>query len=190
MIFNFWETPVFQEFNSNILIMNNFKFIFFIVLSLLFACQSNPDDSSEQDSVATEVSPDTVFHGIDGADNYGVLTKECYLEVSGRDSLILTIEIDEQFAVKGQLKFANYQMDSSQGEVTGKIIGDTLVVMHEFQAEGAFNKVQRVFLRKNNQYFLGKGETDEVDGVYIYSDRSKINFEDTRVLDRIECDIT
>lgn len=171
-------------------IMNTLKIICFLAVLLFAACQSNPEGSSGQDSVTTEAPSDTVFHGIDGAHNHGVFIKECYLDVDGRDSLKMSIEIDEQFDVKGQLEFANYQMDSSKGEVLGEIVGDTLIVIHEFEAEGTHNRVQRVFLRRNNQYFLGTGETEEVDGVHIFLDRSKINFDNTRVLDRIECEIT
>jgi|SRR5690606_3136296 len=171
--------------------MKKLNLLSFLAIILLFACQANQknEESTDQDSSAIEASSDTVFHGIDGKVNNGVLIKECYLEVKGKDSLKLNIEIDEQSAVKGRLEFVNYQMDSSFGDVSGKIIGDTLIVVHEFQAEGMDNKVQRVFLKKNDQYFLGKGTTEEVDGVYVYPDRGKINFDKTRVLDRVECDI-
>lgn len=170
--------------------MNKLNLVPFLAIILLVSCQSNRQESEsvETDSL-TKASEDTVFHGIDGKVNNGVLTKECYLEVAGKDSLKLNIEIDEQSKVTGRLEFVNYQMDSSSGEVTGEVIGDTLVLVHEFQAEGMDNKVQRLFLKKNNQYFLGKGTTEEVNGTYIYPDRSEVSFEDTRVLNRIDCDI-
>ncbi|WP_118194181.1 hypothetical protein [Albibacterium indicum] len=170
--------------------MNKLNLVSFLAIILLVACQSNRQESEsvETDSL-TKASGDTVFHGIDGEVNNGVLTKECYLEVAGKDSLKLNIEIDEQSKVTGRLEFVNYQMDSSFGEVTGEVIGDTLVLVHEFQAEGMDNKVQRLFLKKNDQYFLGKGATEEVNGIYIYPDRSEVSFENTRVLKRIDCDI-
>lgn len=170
--------------------MKNLNLITFLAISFLFGCQSNPEGSAEQDSLTTEKPNDTVFHGIDGSQNQPVSSRECYLEVKGNDSLKLNIDINEGLTVTGHLEFVNYQMDSSRGGISGEIIGDTLIVVHEFQSEGTNNKVQRVFLKKNDQYYLGKGETEEVNGVYIYPDRSKINFNNTRVLDRIECDIT
>lgn len=169
--------------------MNKLKLVSFLSLILLFACQSSQEDTSAQDTLTADDTNDTVFHGIKDEINSGTTTKECYLEVDGKDSLKLSIEINEEMKVTGQLEFINYQMDSSRGDVNGEIIGDTLILIHEFQAEGTFNRVQRVFLRKNNQYLLGKGSTEEVDGTYIYLDRSLINFENTRILDRIECDI-
>jgi len=179
-----------KKFNVNKEIMNKLRIAPLGLIMLLFACQSNQQDTKEQDNLnADTANMDTVFHGIDGEVNNGVIVRECYLEVDGRDSLKLNIEIDEQLSVTGKLDFANYQMDSSSGEVSGKIIGDTLVLVHEYQAEGTLNKVERVFLKQNDQYFLGKGETEEVDGVYVYPDRSEISFENTRVLDRIECNI-
>ncbi len=111
---------------------------------------------------------------------------QCYLNVTGRDSLVLKYE-NNQGTVIGTMAFKNFQKDSSFGDVKGNFSGDTLKLNYTFQSEGTTSVREVIFLNQNNTLIERTGPLDETGPKF--SDYSKITFEGNRELKPVDCQV-
>lgn len=112
------------------------------------------------------------------------IAKNCYLATTGKDSVFLQIE-DNLGTVVGNLRYKNYEKDSSSGDVTGTSSGDTLKLTYAFESEGLKSEREIWFLKKDNGLLEGIGEYD-ASGTK-YRDPKKIQFGDGHKFESQPC---
>ena len=105
-----------------------------------------------------------------------VPTGECYAWVSGNDSILMQIVIENNSAV-GHLHYRFFEKDKSGGNLFGQMRGDTLVGDYKFMAEGTESEREVAFLRKGDQMIEGYGESIEKDGRMVFKNVSTLKFE-------------
>lgn len=111
----------------------------------------------------------------------------CYLHTHGRDSVHLRITVTNDSA-SGTLQFKNYQIDGSQGTVSGRFRGDTLMVIYDFHAEGTHNRTAEAFLKRGADLIRGVGDREPVGNTYRFTNRSAIDFEAGQIFQPVPCD--
>ena len=147
-----------------------------LVLTALFsACQDNTK-IKEEDKLDTK---DT---------NNVSLNKACYQFIKDRDTISLTVQQMGK-ALSGDLSYRFYEKDKSSGKVSGKLIGDTLLMNYMFNAEGTSSIRQVAFLKKGNKLIEGYGDVEERNGSFVFKDIKGLNFnDDGTVLEKIDCE--
>ena len=147
--------------------------------SLILSCEkkNNQDANlqSDLDSTATENTEDFSAEPI--------LTN-CYAAISDKDSVFLSYE-DNLGTITGKLHYKNHEKDSSKGELSGLINGDTLKVTYTFQSEGTTSNREIWFLKKDNELHEGIGKYDEKGE--FYADAKTVKFEDGHTLKSSDC---
>ncbi|MEO5905915.1 MAG: hypothetical protein ABIQ11_04280 [Saprospiraceae bacterium] len=101
---------------------------------------------------------------------------ECYAWVSGNDSILMQIVIENNSAV-GHLHYRFFEKDKSGGHLFGQMRGDTLLGDYKFMAEGTESEREVAFLRKGDQMIEGYGEAIDKEGRMIFKDISTLKFE-------------
>lgn len=113
-------------------------------------------------------------------------SKSCYAFNNGKDSIQMSIEINNNEA-DGDLNFNYYEKDSNAGTFSGRLIGDTLWANYTFDSEGIESNREIVFLRKGNKWIQGYGEITEKDGGFVFTNRGDIRFDNNFTLEKVEC---
>ncbi|MFB2120603.1 MULTISPECIES: hypothetical protein [Parapedobacter] len=116
-----------------------------------------------------------------------VVVTSCYLYTRERDSVRFSITVTNDSA-SGTLHFENYQIDGSQGTVEGRLHGDTLLVVYDFQAEGTQNRTEEAFLKRGANLIRGIGDRKPVGNTYRFTDRGAIDFEAGQVFQPVPCE--
>lgn len=150
-----------------------------LVLTALFsACQ---DNTKIKEKIEEETKLDT-------KDTSNVsLNKACYQFVKNRDTISLNIQQMGK-ALSGDLSYNFYEKDKSHGKVSGKLIGDTLLMNYMFNAEGTSSIRQVAFLKKGNKLIEGYGDVEERNGSFVFKDIKGLNFNDEgTVLEKTDC---
>jgi len=101
---------------------------------------------------------------------------DCYAWVSGNDSILMQIVIENNSAV-GQLHYRFFEKDKSGGSLFGQMRGDTILGDYKFMAEGTESEREVAFLRQGDQMIEGYGESIEKDGRMVFKDVSTLKFE-------------
>jgi hypothetical protein len=112
--------------------------------------------------------------------------KSCYSFNNGKDSIQMSIEITNDEA-KGDLNFNYYEKDSNKGTFSGSLIGDTLWADYTFSSEGIESKREVAFLRKGKKWIQGYGEITEKNGMFIFTNRGDIRFDNNFILEKVAC---
>jgi hypothetical protein len=110
----------------------------------------------------------------------------CFINITKKDSVELRISTADT-VVTGSLRFKNFEKDSSKGTLVGVMKGDTLVGQYTFQSEGTTSVREVVFLIKDSTATEGYGDVAGKEGKMVFKDRSKLNFNKSRVLKKISC---
>ena len=111
----------------------------------------------------------------------------CYLGVSGRDSVVLTVRKDDEGLVSGELSYLFYEKDKSRGTFDGRMKGDTLFADYTYSSEGMESKREIAFLQQGNTFTEGYGDATEIQGVMTFKDPRKLEFGKGFVLNQAEC---
>jgi len=114
------------------------------------------------------------------------ITTNCFTAVSGKDSLFLSYE-DNLGTITGKMNYKNFEKDSSKGDISGLINGDTLKVTYTFEAEGTTSSREIWFLKKNKELIEGIGKYDE--SGENYSDGKSVKFEGGNTLKPTDCKV-
>ncbi len=102
-------------------------------------------------------------------------TMNCYAGHIGKDSFNLRVE---QFpnAVTGSLIYDFFEKDKNEGDLDGKIMGDTLLANYTYTSEGKLSTRQVIFLLKDNTATEGYADMREQDGKMVFKDLRTVNF--------------
>ena len=146
------------------------------LLVFAFACNSEQKRTSVVNST---VKKDNEIKAM-------IPTQTCYLGVIGKDSIFLKVE---QFPneVKGALAYKFYEKDKSNGEIDGKMNGDTLVAYYTFKSEGIRSVRQVAFLLQEGEAKEGTGDMEEKEGKMNFKNLNKLNFNNTFNLKKSTC---
>lgn len=112
------------------------------------------------------------------------VSRKCYLGVTGKDSVMLSLE-NNLGTLVGNLAYKNAEKDSSTGTVVGNKSGDTLKLTYTFQAEGTTSDREIWFLLKGKTLSEGIGQYDDK-GVN-YENYKTIKFSDGQQLKQTDC---
>lgn len=110
----------------------------------------------------------------------------CYVNVAGRDSVRLKIEIFPSVVI-GTLHYNHYEKDKNAGEFEGVFRGDTLVADYSFMSEGVRSIRQVVFLVKDSAATEGYGDMEERDGKMVFKNIGTIDFAKGMRLQQVSC---
>ncbi len=112
--------------------------------------------------------------------------KSCYSFNNGKDSIRMSIEIDNNKA-KGDLRFNYYEKDSNTGTFIGSLNGDTLWANYTFISEGIESNREVVFLKKGDMWIQGYGEIMEKNKAVAFVNHDDIRFDNNFALEKVEC---
>lgn len=112
--------------------------------------------------------------------------KSCYSFNNGKDSIAMSIEIENNKA-KGDLKFDYYEKDSNTGKFVGILNGDTLWANYTFISEGIESNREIVFLKQGDMWIQGYGEIMEKNNAFAFVNHEDIRFDNNFALEKVEC---
>lgn len=152
--------------------MNQFLSLLAIFIFFLISCKEA--QKTEAVTMAQEVTEEPVIAG------------DCYLVVSGQDSVLMQIVIENTSAA-GQLHYRFTEKDKSGGTLFGAMMGDTLIADYKFISEGVESEREVAFLRRGNDFIEGYGESEEREGRTVFKNVAGLRFEG-HPMKKIECD--
>lgn len=115
-----------------------------------------------------------------------VAITSCFLYTHELDSVRLSVTVVNDSA-SGTLHFKNHQIDGSQGSITGRFHGDTLLVIYDFHAEGTDNRTEEAFLKRGANLIRGAGDWEPIGNTYRFTNRSSIDFEAGQIFQPAPC---
>lgn len=114
--------------------------------------------------------------------------KECYQAVLEKDTIRLTVDVNNVNEFIGELDYSYYEKDKSFGTLLGNVKGDTIFADYKFESEGKTSIRELAFIKKDaNTYVEGHGEMIDVNGKMTFKDKSKIKFDGNIVYNKIDC---
>ncbi|SDW38928.1 hypothetical protein [Flavobacterium degerlachei] len=114
--------------------------------------------------------------------------KECYQAIIEKDTITLTVDVNNVNQFEGELNYSYYQKDKSFGTLLGNMKGDTIFADYTFQSEGITSIRELVFLKKDSNTIIeGHGEVLETNGKMALKDKSNIKFDGNVVYNKIDC---
>lgn len=128
---------------------------------------------------STTADPDAVIDTLDSK-------SYCYMGVTGKDSVFVNFD-DNLGTVTGKMRYKNHEKDSSKGELSGFMSGDTLKLTYEFASEGTTSKRDIFFIQKDGYLIEGIGNQKDDNGLMKYADESKISFKEDKKLETADC---
>lgn len=136
--------------------------------ALLASCQQNTQTKETLDSAAKTVVIDSP-------------QQTCYVQAKNRDTITLSLnQVGKD--LNGKLAYDNYEKDSSSGAVTGKMMGDTLLLEYTFQSEGTLTVSQVAFLKKDNKLIQGFGDIEDKDGKVTFKNVKALKYDEKSVV--------
>lgn len=154
---------------------------------MLISCEKN----NGKQSYAENRKPDTLAiadyqkNEIEHREN----TDYCYMNVLAKDTLMLKYTVTNG-NVSGKLMYKNFEKDSSSGDISGKISGDTLKLNYKFTSEGMTSEREVYFLHDSGVLLEGIGAySDNNAPQQKYSSAKAINYSKGRRLTPADCNI-
>ena len=111
----------------------------------------------------------------------------CYQGIIKKDTINLSLHIEKNQEIKGELSYLFFEKDKNNGTVIGQMTGDTLKANYTFMSEGKKSDRDIVFLRKGKIMIEAYGEVEEFKGKTIFKEPKKLYFDSSTVLTEIEC---
>ena len=149
------------------------------IASLILSCQKK----SNQDIILQSDIDSTNIKDNEDLSTEPILTN-CYAVISEKDSAFLSYE-DNLGTITGKLHYKNYEKDSSKGDFSGLMNGDTLKVTYTFQSEGSTSNREIWFLKNGDELLEGIGKYDEKGE--IYADGKTVTFENGHTFKSTDC---
>lgn len=112
--------------------------------------------------------------------------QDCYVAVNGKDSVFISVE-DNLGTIIGQMRYKNFQKDSSFGDISGTKNGDTLKLNYTFQAEGTTSEREIYFLKKDGNLIEAIGEHTTEGNQDTYTNPARLTY-NGQTLKRVNCD--
>ena len=158
--------------------MKNLAFSLSMLTFLVFSC--------EKKSTETVVKPDFDSTSVadETASDIVPIETKCFLATDGKDSLLVSYE-DNLGTIVGKMRYKNFEKDSSKGDISGLIDGDTLKLSYLFESEGTSSSREIWFLKRNSQLLEGIGKYNASGDAY--ADYKNIKFDEGRTLNSVPC---
>ena len=154
-----------------------YKLYLILVAVISFtACKTGKEDKSE-------TVPDT-----SGSMTIQIPDMTCYASMHGKDTVFLKLEKFPS-VVTGILEYKLYEKDANEGELDGKLFGDTLIADYKFKSEGRESIRQVAFLIKENAVKEGYGDMEEKNGKMVFKNTGSLNFNEGLQLNEIACPV-
>lgn len=110
--------------------------------------------------------------------------KACYLQVTGRDSIILSAEIKGD-SITGIFNWLPYEKDKKLATFKGRLVGNIAHTISNTMAEGMENKEELIFTLQDSTALVKFGEMLQGDnGVWMYKNKNTAR---SQVLKKVEC---
>lgn len=111
----------------------------------------------------------------------------CFQGIVKEDTINLSLQIDNNNEVKGDLSYLFFEKDKSKGVILGQMIGDTLKGNYTFMSEGIESSREIVFLRKGKIMIEAYGDVEQVENKMVFKNTKKLYFDSATVLTEIDC---
>ena len=159
------------------------KIVAVIVVAMTWtSCSEKKAETQTQNTID---SSGVFVDEVSVTDSTLVTSTTCYLQVTGKDSLIAQID-DNLGTVTGKLFYNNFEKDSSFGTLIGSVSGDTIKVEYDFEAEGTRSLRELWFLKKDGKLVEGIGPYDK--SGERFSSAKEVKFEGGHVLSPMDCE--
>lgn len=146
-----------------------------IAATLLFtACQNKNSTLNSNDELTTDTNM------------VAKSSIECYTYINNKDTATLNLTKNDG-VLFGELDYKLFEKDSNKGTVEGEMKGDTLVLEYTFNSEGRESIRQVVMLQKANQLLEGTGDMEEINGKFVFKNRSTLIFGQGITFSKIHC---
>ena len=149
-----------------------------IVLSITFFALTSCKEEVNEPIAAPTVQEEMV------ADESKII---CYQGILKQDTINLSLQIEENQEVKGELAYLFFEKDKNNGTIVGKMVGDTLRANYTFASEGKESNREIVFLRKGKIMIEAYGDVEEKEGKTVFKEPKKLYFDSATVLSEIDC---
>lgn len=159
----------------------NFKLSFFSIITILLTSCNN-DKSKEAATTATPVNDTAKKEEV----KVMIPKSACYIWVKGKDTIRLKTEVFPN-VVTGNLSYKFSEKDASNGEIDGKLSGDTLLADYRFMSEGKQSVKQVAFLIKDSTATEGYGPMEEKEGKMVLKNISEVDFTKGTKLSKVTC---
>lgn len=110
----------------------------------------------------------------------------CFAQQNARDTFRLNLKKDGNNAT-GSLVYLFKEKDSNRGQISGTMMGDTLIADYTFNAEGTSSTREVAFLIQGDKATEGYGDMEEKNGKMVFKDRSKLSFGKGIVMSKVDC---
>ncbi len=158
------------------------KYFLFFFCALTAACNNSNTTSNADDTTVTTTAP---------ADTTAITTPTnsttCYAYQSANDTIMLTLTAAEA-NVSGNLVYAYSGKDKNSGTIYGIMKGDTLLADYTFMSEGKSSVRQVAFLRRNDGFVEGYGDSKMEGGKMLFKNTGALKFGSTMALQKRPCD--
>ena len=111
----------------------------------------------------------------------------CYQGIIKNDTINLSLQIENNQEVKGELAYVFFEKDKNNGVIVGQMAGDTLKATYTFMSEGKESSREVVFLKKGKIMIEAYGDVEEKEGKMVFKDPKKLFFDSATVLSEIDC---
>jgi hypothetical protein len=111
----------------------------------------------------------------------------CYQGIIKNDTIKLSLHIEPNQQVKGQLTYLFFEKDKNNGTLVGQVVGDTLRANYTFMSEGKESSRDIVFLRKGKIIIEAYGDVEDKEGKTVFKDPKKLFFDSATVLSEVDC---
>ena len=110
----------------------------------------------------------------------------CYSFIKRKDTVLLKMD---QFpnVVTGILSYHFHEKDNNNGDIDGKLHGDTLIADYKFMSEGKPSVRQVAFLLQDSSATEGYGPQEEKEGKMVFKNLKEIDFKKGIKLKKIQC---
>ena len=110
----------------------------------------------------------------------------CYIAQISRDSVLLELDLKGDSAF-GKLEFRMFEKDQSIGTFSGKLSGDTLLILYTFQSEGMQSQSEMAFLRKGDDLIQGYSPMEQIGTLSKFKNPKQIDFNSSILLKTSNC---
>lgn len=101
-----------------------------------------------------------------------------YQYANNGDTIRLDLQTSDNKEVQGQLLFALYEKDRTDGSLKGTIKDSLLLASYSFSSEGVISERQIAFKFHHGVALPGYGKMEEVDGKLVFSNIDSLKFDD------------
>lgn len=155
--------------------------LIFLLVIIIAACNNNDQNAgSDNPSDSLVIVPDS------NKTEEPVALTECYEQISEKDTVMLQV-VTKGGDISGKLTYKLEEKDVNEGNISGKMNGDTLIALYKFKSEGVISEREVAFLKTAKGYIEGFGEPIDSNGVMKIRKDKPVNFSDSLLLKKINC---